>query len=236
MTDININLDATTEHIKDSMLGEGFFRSMPLSSSEIKQLVRDANILFLSLDIDDDTLENELSSEQKQTLQMVMDDWGEAAELGHAGAMYNTAILHRRGLGFEQSDSEAFAWLTRAAKLRSKSAQSNLGYFYQHGIGTSVNLNKAMLYYTMAANEFIEAAMHNLGVMHYFGIGVPQDTEVARGWFVAVLQQACILFQPPSDPKLILAFPYSQHGAGWTWSPQRLVSLELKLCADGADF
>lgn len=155
----------------------------PLCRADIpkdaKRLFKDGNLCYNSLNIRDHTLENELTFMEHSTLQLAIVNWLEAADLGHAGAMYNIALLCRRGFGMEQSDSDALEWLLKAALLGSAQAQTNLGYFNHHGIGTPINIKEAVKWYQLAAEQNNGDGMYNLGVMYQHGLGVPQDNEKA---------------------------------------------------------
>jgi hypothetical protein len=186
----------------------------PLCRADIpkdaKTFFREGNVCYNSLAIQDNTEESDLSFLELSTLQLAIVNWVEAAGMGHAGAMYNIALLCRRGLGVDQSDSEAFEWVSKAARSGSASAQANLGYYYNHGIATSVDVPEAVKWYTLAAEQENAYGLYNLGVMYQYGRGVPQDNETAIALY---FEAHCNNCQPAAEALL------RQRRAHWTQIP-----------------
>lgn len=129
---------------------------------DAKRWFHKGNLYFRSLQIEEHTLESDLTLLEQSILQQAIAFWLEAANQGHTGAMGNIALLTKRGLGLNQSDSETFIWLSRAAKLGLQCAQADLAYFNQYGIGTPVNITEAVKWYTLAAQPKNELGLQSL--------------------------------------------------------------------------
>ncbi len=89
-----------------------------------------------------------------------------AAEQGCAKALFQMAIMYRKGQGVKQSDSEAVKYYQLAADQGNAQAQTILGYMYQHGKAVSRSDQEAMKYYRLAADQGHAEAQYRLGNMY----------------------------------------------------------------------
>jgi TPR repeat protein/uncharacterized caspase-like protein len=85
--------------------------------------------------------------------------------------------------GFQQNETEAVRWYTRAAQQRGARAAANLGYMYEHGRGGLRQSDaEAVRWYTQAAQQGDSWGQAYLGIMHQYGRGglTKSDTEAVR--------------------------------------------------------
>ena len=74
-----------------------------------------------------------------------------AANNGHVDAQFNLDIKYDKGIGVEQSETEAFSWYFKAAKSGHSQAQFNLANTYRDGRGVEANMERAMTLYEAAS-------------------------------------------------------------------------------------
>ena len=66
-------------------------------------------------------------------------------------AQFNLDIKYDKGIGVEQSETEAFSWYFKAAKSGHSQAQFNLANTYRDGRGVEANMERAMTLYEAAS-------------------------------------------------------------------------------------
>jgi TPR repeat protein len=107
----------------------------------------------------------------------------DAAAVGEIRAMKNLGIMHSKGLGVPQSQSEALLWFKQAAEAGSPEAMNSLGVRYQKGRGTKRDYAQAAAWFRRAAEAGNVSAMNNVGLLVMRGHGVSQNHAEARAWF-----------------------------------------------------
>ncbi|MFN7097798.1 MAG: tetratricopeptide repeat protein, partial [Gammaproteobacteria bacterium] len=120
----------------------------------------------------------------------------EAAEMGDADAQYKLASLMRDGrmIGLSKlvklNDKIALENYESSAGLGHAEAQNYLGLMYRDSLGLKKpDYNKAIEWLTLAANSGSPNAQNNLGAMYGEGKGVPQNAEIAFGWYLKAALQ-----------------------------------------------
>jgi TPR repeat protein len=74
-------------------------------------------------------------------------------------ALFTLGLMHFYGQAVPQSQSEAFGFFKRAARLGHAGAQNNLGYFYYNGVVVKQDYVRAFLWFSLSAAEgFTEAS------------------------------------------------------------------------------
>jgi len=117
-----------------------------------------------------------------------------AAELDHAQAQFNLALLYEKGIGTTASPKDAFDWYKKAADNGDVNAQFNMGLFYQMPASypppayftpetDPPSEEKSFKYYLMAANQGHDGAQVNVGKFYKHGIGVEVSRDLAMEWF-----------------------------------------------------
>lgn len=109
-----------------------------------------------------------LSSSEQQIMNQIIKLWEDASAQGLREAMYNLAIMYRRGRGVQQCDFKAVKWYSKAAKLGHLSSMNNLGFMYNHNRGTDeANEADAVKWYRMAADKgSADAQVHCHMILH----------------------------------------------------------------------
>ena len=105
-----------------------------------------------------------------------------AANNGHVDAQFNLGIKYDKGIGVEQSDTEAFNWYFKAAKSGHPEAQFNLANTYRDGRGVEANMERAVTLYKAASFNGVSQAQANLALSLHLGSGVEQDNVMAYVW------------------------------------------------------
>ena len=111
-----------------------------------------------------------------------------SANLEHAGALNNLAILHRSGCGVKQSDSEAEVLWHRAAELGHSSAQANLGSQLERRRGLTKD---ATIWYERSALQGSRKGQHNYGRALELGQGIKKNNVLALHYYDAAAAQGC---------------------------------------------
>ena len=84
----------------------------------------------------------------------------EAVAENNSKAMLNLAMMHMKGIGCAQSDTEAKVWLERAADEGDQQALYSLAVTYEKGLHGAADAELALEYYAKAADEgHIEAQL-----------------------------------------------------------------------------
>lgn len=107
----------------------------------------------------------------------------QAAEKGHAEAMFFLGILHSDGHGVEKNPEAAAAWYEKAAAVGFADAMYNLGHFHVEGKGVAQDDAAALRWFLQASDKGHAKAMYTVGYMHFEGRGVARDNAKALEWF-----------------------------------------------------
>ena len=91
--------------------------------------------------------------------------WRRAAAGGHVLAMRDLAVLYHRGLGVEQSKSDAAHWFGLAAQQGDPESQYSLALLHGKGQGVERSMEKAAELLQRAAKQGHSGANRDLGVM-----------------------------------------------------------------------
>ncbi len=97
------------------------------------------------------TFEKAVEAYEAKQFDMAYGLFEEAAE-SNPKAMLNLAMMHMRGTGCPQSDSDAREWLERAAAEENGQALYSLAVIHEKGVQTPADADKALEYYAKAAN------------------------------------------------------------------------------------
>lgn len=106
-----------------------------------------------------------------------------AAELKHAVAMHNLAILHAKGQGVRRDYGLARTLYEGAAAAGIPASYHEIGAMYENGWGGPVDYGKARFYYEKAASLGDAMTFANLGNMYLFGRGVPTSRDTACRYY-----------------------------------------------------
>ena len=77
----------------------------------------------------------------------------QAAERGHAHAIFRLAVFRRLGYGCEADPEEAFRLFQQAAAQGHSGAQCELGIAYERGRGVERNPEEAVKWYQIASKQ-----------------------------------------------------------------------------------
>ena len=132
-----------------------------------------------------DTLENDflLACEATNTMAERLHSAEKRLGTTDTKIMLALGLAYSDGIGVERNDSEAMAWLERAAKGGEAVAQFRMATRYEHGIGVAIDTDHAIRLYTDAANQGHVKAMNNLGVFYLNDVAGGQSFEQALHWF-----------------------------------------------------
>ena len=97
------------------------------------------------------------------------------AKAGDAQAMFRLSLTLR-------DDTEAAAWLRKAANRGFAPAQNNLGVKYNKGQGVPQDNKEAVKWWRLSAEQGHASAQYNLGRSYEQGLGVLQDYVLAHMW------------------------------------------------------
>ena len=108
----------------------------------------------------------------------------DAAELGQIDAMYDLALMYRKGIGTGIDNHKFFYWMNKAYEAGSHASINELGLAYSQGIGTSVNPRRALELFQEAAEKGSSMGLYNLGLFYYSGEHVAPDYRRALDYFL----------------------------------------------------
>jgi TPR repeat protein len=92
-------------------------------------------------------------------------------------------LAYGQGLGVEQSDEAAAAWLARAAEDGNVEATAQLAACFMHGRGVPRDPLLVIRLAGHAADEGVGVGARILGELYNDGLGVPRDAELAAAWY-----------------------------------------------------
>ncbi|KAF9154045.1 hypothetical protein DFQ26_000359, partial [Actinomortierella ambigua] len=160
------------------------------------------------------------------------------ANAGDVGAQVALAAKYESGISVDQSDTEAFKWYLRAARLGSTTAQYKIGSFSLTGRGTVRNDTIGVFWLQRAAEGAHIFAQNELGWIYQNDRGVEHDDKEALSRFLISAVQGdpmaqCnlgLLYQSglggKQDSHQALAWfrkaanqgdPYAQNSLGWMY-------------------
>src|SRR5690606_20809114 len=101
--------------------------------------------------------------------------WRQAADDGHAEALYRLGQLYSAGHGVTRDYLRAFELYLAAAELDHAEAEYALGVLHEHGLGVEIDPAEAAYWYARAVDQGHTSAMCNLAGLYERGLGVTQD-------------------------------------------------------------
>ena len=116
-------------------------------------------------------------------LDRVFELYARSAELGHAIAQYNLAMMYSNGESVYVDYQQAVYWFRKSAKQEFAPAQYRLGelYYFEKG-GLPRDLDKAVVLFEKSAQQDDPDAQMNLAMLCGTGEGVPLDADKALLW------------------------------------------------------
>jgi TPR repeat protein len=126
-----------------------------------------------------------------------------AAEKGHRGAQYNTAVYYLYGDGVDPCPKTAFEWAMKAAVQDHPGAQCMMGSFYARGEHVEEDLETASCWMARAAKNGCRSAMYSLGLCYFSGDGVEQSHQEATKWFMKALRMGVEYARGPLKKSLL---------------------------------
>jgi TPR repeat protein len=116
-------------------------------------------------------------------LEEVFEQYARSAELGHAIAQYNLAMMYSNGESVYVDYQQAVYWFKKSAEQEFAPAQYRLGemYYFEKG-GLPRDLVKAIELFNKSASQGDPDAQMNLALLYGTGEGLPADTEKALFW------------------------------------------------------
>ncbi|MFO0564146.1 MAG: tetratricopeptide repeat protein [Polyangiaceae bacterium] len=123
----------------------------------------------------------------------------QAAEGGHADAMFEVYAMMAQGLGCTADPKAALEWCERSARAGNARAMSNLGGFYATGNqGLPLDPEESVRWYDRAARAGHGRAAATLGIMHALGSGAPRSVAEATRYF-ALSEEIGFDFRPLAE-------------------------------------
>ncbi|MET0547218.1 MAG: TIR domain-containing protein [Caulobacterales bacterium] len=107
------------------------------------------------------------------------------ARLGEPREMLTLGLMRQTGIGAEQDDAIAFAWLRRAALAKDARALSEVGAYYAAGRAASRDDERAVKNFSLSAASGAASGETALGWALASGRGIDQDAVKARALFEA---------------------------------------------------
>lgn len=143
--------------------------------------------------------------------------WREAAKRGDADAQNELGECYYRGLGVEESKTEAVKWWQKAADQGHADAQIRLGDFYVDSNKTESEkwYNLGLEQYRKLATQGNADALIKLGNCYYYGSGVEESETEAKKWYnLALAQYRKLAAQGNADAQIKLAecYEYGNNG------------------------
>ena len=123
------------------------------------------------------------SDESSEYLDMAVNLYHQAAELGDLVAEYNLGVFYEYGTGVDIDLQTSAMYLERAATKDHPSANLNLGLLYQRGFNGEPDYIKAMHYFVRAMELGNAKAEGCIGFLYQHGLGVEQNTLKAIEFF-----------------------------------------------------
>ena len=105
------------------------------------------------------------------------------AESGDARAQLELGAAYAKGLGVQESYTEAAKWYRKAADQGNAQAQLALAELYDAGQGVARDSSEAAKWYRKAAEQGLAAAQYDLAAAYVTGRGVPQNDAEALKWY-----------------------------------------------------
>ncbi|KAF9977244.1 hypothetical protein BGZ73_006607 [Actinomortierella ambigua] len=105
------------------------------------------------------------------------------ANAGDTDAQVTLAAMYEKGVGVQQSDTEAFKWYLRAAAQGSTEAQYKTGDCFFTGRGTPKDYGVSIYWTRLAAEKGHPKAQGDLGWMYRNGVGVERNYDEAVAWY-----------------------------------------------------
>lgn len=107
------------------------------------------------------------------------------AEAGDPNSQWGLGLIYQRGLGVEQSDSEAFKWFKKSAEGGFVDAQFSLATAYFTGEGAEVDVDEAHRWLMAAAEQGHVEAQYQLGHRMIYAEERFEDLERGEYWLTS---------------------------------------------------
>lgn len=153
----------------------------------------------------------------------------EAAEGGHASALYWLGHAHDYGHGVPTDPDRALELYWEAAELGLPEAQATIAYSFDEGIGVPLDDAEAIRWYRKAAQGGDVPSQRALGLMYAEGEGVEKDFAEAERWFRRAAEAGDPVAQTELGHQLWM-------GYGVTPEPRRREALEWTSRAAQRDY
>lgn len=118
-------------------------------------------------------------------MDLALDCFRSAAEMGHPGAINNLGGFYRDGIIVRKDAKMASRWFAKSAEFGNSYGELNLGLAYQRGEGVEADPIKAAELFKASAEQGNIEAMDAYGTCLYKGEGVLKNAPQAVRWFLA---------------------------------------------------
>lgn len=115
----------------------------------------------------------------------------QAADRGHAEAMFELAMCYALGQGVEYNTLSDFNWTMRAAEQGLSKAVCMVGFHYEIGKAVSKDKKLAVAWYRRAAEMGDAEAMYSLARCYEGGVGVDADPDESARWMRMSAESGC---------------------------------------------
>ncbi len=106
----------------------------------------------------------------------------EKALKGDAEAQFNLGVMYAGGEGVTKNETEAVAWIRKAADQGLPSAQKGIGDLCYFGLGVNKDQAQAAAWYRKASEQGDAEAQYKLGLLYASGEGVEKSSALATEW------------------------------------------------------
>ena len=118
----------------------------------------------------------------EQDLTKAVELYQQAAQLDHAGAIYNLGTFYSEGKGVERDLTKAVELYQQAAEQGYADAQNNFGIALYEGKGVKRDIPEAVVWLRKAAEQGEPNSQKALSILYTHGVGVEQNAEIAAYW------------------------------------------------------
>lgn len=112
-----------------------------------------------------------------------------AADSNLAPAQLHLGIFYLLGVGLDQDEKQALAWIQKAAKRHYPQAEFLMGQLYERGTVVSCDIAKAIHWYSKAADHGFALANNALASLYEIGNGVVQNRLAALHLYQLAAEQ-----------------------------------------------
>lgn len=126
---------------------------------------------------------------EKTTCPQKIDLYRHLAAKGDAWAMFRLGSSYAKGIGVQQSDTEALHWWQQAANLNHPDAYLALGMMYSDGMAFAPDYRIAFTWFSKSAELNVAEAQFQLGGLYRKGLGVEKNVKLAVEWYRKAAKQ-----------------------------------------------